>query len=68
MRAMVRPRTRLEVGVSVTAKLRIMTRVGVRTRVRMSVSMRDSGCGMDTLGGEPVSSEKFGMYSVELIK
>ena len=51
MRAMVRPRTRLEVGVSVTTKLRIMTRVGVRTRVRMSVSMRDSGCGIETLRG-----------------
>ena len=61
MRAMVRPRTRLEVGVSVTAKLRIMTRVGVRTRVRMSVSMRDSGCGMDTWGRRARKSDKFGI-------
>ena len=41
MRAMVKPRTRLEVGVSVTTRasqLSTMTRVGVRTRARINVS------------------------------
>ena len=43
MRAMVKPRTRLEVGVSVRAsQLSTMTRVGVRTRARTSVSKIDS--------------------------
>ena len=43
MRAMVKPRTRLQVGVSVRAsQLSTMTRVGVRTRARTSVSKRDS--------------------------
>ena len=42
MRAMVKPRTRLQVGVSVRAsQLSTMTRVGVRTRARTSVSKMD---------------------------
>ena len=47
MRAMVKPRTRWEVGVSVrtrASQLSTMTRVGVRTSARTSVSITESGC------------------------